>query len=105
MRKSDRRARRAGAQALTRLTSEGNGETEAAAELRNMAAHKLQTLDGPQSPARTHLHLRLAMIAAEREAVITMRDDNEISDAVMRRLQREFDHEEVLLHQRYTDHA
>jgi hypothetical protein len=41
------------------------------------------------------------MIAAEREAVIAMRDRNEVSDAVMNRLQRELDHEEVLLHQRY----
>ena len=30
-----------------------------------------------------------------------MRDRNEISDRVMNRLQREFDHEEILLHQRY----
>jgi len=41
------------------------------------------------------------MIAAEREAVIAMRDRSEISDAVMRRLQKKFDHEETLLHQRY----
>ncbi len=41
--------------------------------------------------------LRLIMIAAEREAVITMRDRNEISDTVMRRLLSEFDHEKVLL--------
>jgi hypothetical protein len=43
------------------------------------------------------------MIAAEREAVIALRDRNEISDSVMRRLLREFDHEEVLLHQRYGE--
>jgi hypothetical protein len=41
------------------------------------------------------------MIAAEREAVIALRDRNEISDDVLRRLQNEFDHEEVLLHQRF----
>ncbi len=35
--------------------------------------------------------------AAELEAVITMRDRNEISDTVMRRLLSEFDHEKVLL--------
>lgn len=105
----ERRARaasiRAGAQALARLESAGAGETKVVAELRSRAARKLQTLEGAQPLARTHLQLRLAMIAAEREAVITMRDDNEISDAVMRRLLREFDREEVLLHQRYADHA
>jgi hypothetical protein len=37
------------------------------------------------------------MIVAEREAVIAMRDRNEISDTVMRKLLGEFDHEELLL--------
>ena len=69
-----------------------------------MVAHKLARLDGSRTPiAPAHLRPRLAMIAAEREAVIALRDRNEISDVVMRRLQQEFDHEEVLLHQRYGD--
>jgi hypothetical protein len=41
--------------------------------------------------------LRLQMIAAERDTVITMRDRNEIGDTVMRKLLSEFDHEELLL--------
>ncbi len=39
------------------------------------------------------------MIDTEREAVIAMRDRNEISDDVMRKLLSEFDHEELLLRQ------
>jgi hypothetical protein len=35
------------------------------------------------------------MIAAEREAVIAMRDRNEISDTVMRKLFGELDHEQA----------
>jgi len=66
-----------------------------------MAAYKLQKLDDLVSPIPAHRSLRLAMIAAERECVIAMRDRNEISDAVMNRLQGEFDHEQVLLQQRY----
>jgi Na+/H+ antiporter len=96
---------RAGDKTLARLKSAGAGESKLVAELHNRAARKLQALEGAQPLARTHLHLRLEMIAAERDAVITMRDDNEISDAVMRRLLREFDHEEVLLHQRYAEHG
>jgi hypothetical protein len=52
---------------------------------------------GPNDADSSLTQLRLGMIAAEREAVITMRDRNEISDTVMRKLLGEFDHEEVLL--------
>jgi Na+/H+ antiporter len=95
---------RAGAEALERFATEGAGESEVLTELRKITAHKLKRLDGfPSATAPAHLRPRLAMIAAEREAVITLRDRNEISDVVLRRLQQEFDHEEVLLHQRYGD--
>jgi len=66
------------------------------------SAHKLARLESASTAGQTHLRLRLAMIAKERETVITMRDRNEIGDAVMRRLLREFAHEAVLLHQRYA---
>ncbi len=92
---------RAGAEALERFAAEAGGEIETAAELRKMTAHQLERLSISPSTPPAHLRLRLAMIAAEREAVIAMRDRNEISDTVMRRLQSEFDHEEVLLRQRY----
>jgi CPA1 family monovalent cation:H+ antiporter len=74
---------------------------ETADELRKMAADELKRLAGDPSPPPERLQLRLAMIAAQREAVIALRDRNEISDGVMRRLQLEFDHEEVLLRRRY----
>jgi CPA1 family monovalent cation:H+ antiporter len=95
---------RAGAEALERFAAEEAGDFEVMTELRKITAHKLERLNGPPTPiAPAHLRPRLAMIAAERETLITLRDRNEISDVVMRRLQREFDHEEVLLHQRYGD--
>jgi CPA1 family monovalent cation:H+ antiporter len=93
---------RAGAKALERIAAEGPAVLETTAELRKIVAHRLERLDGSASPtASAHLRARLTMIAEEREAVIALRDRNEISDTVMRRLQQEFDHEEVLLHQRY----
>ena len=95
---------RAGSEALERIAAERAGDVETIAELRKITAHRLERLDGSLSPtAPAHLRPRLAMIAAEREAVVALRDRNEISDVVMRRLQQEFDHEEVLLHQRYRD--
>jgi monovalent cation/hydrogen antiporter len=93
---------RAGAKALDRIGAEGPAELEIAAELRKMVVHRLERLDESASPiGSAHLRARLTMIAEEREAVVALRDRNEISDTVMRRLQQEFDHEEVLLHQRY----
>jgi Na+/H+ antiporter len=95
---------RAGSEALERVVAERAEDVETIAELRKMTAHRLERLDGSPSPtAPAHLRPRQAMIAAEREAVVALRDRNEISDVVMRRLQQEFDHEEVLLHQRYRD--
>jgi CPA1 family monovalent cation:H+ antiporter len=91
----------AGAEVLKRFATVGQEESETAVALRKMTVHKLERLQGSASLAPPHLQLRLAMIAAEREAVISMRDRDEIGDSVMRRLQQEFDHEEVLLHQRY----
>jgi monovalent cation/hydrogen antiporter len=93
---------RAGAEALERIAAEGPAELETTAELRKIVAHSLARLNGSASPTTSaHLRARLTMIAEQREAVIALRDRNEISDTVMRRLQQEFDHEEVLLHQRY----
>jgi hypothetical protein len=41
--------------------------------------------------------LRLAVLAAQRHTVVALRDRGTIGDDVMRRLQAELDHEEVLL--------
>jgi hypothetical protein len=63
----------------------------------------VSTLDQPDAAAitGTHLRPRLAMLAAARDGIIDLRDRGEIGDAVMRRLQSEFDHEELLLRQRH----
>jgi CPA1 family monovalent cation:H+ antiporter len=83
----------AGANALDRLEAAG-ADVRLVAQLRQMSV--LSSV-GPNDTASSLTQLRLGMIAAEREAVITMRDRNEISDTVMRKLLGEFDHEEVLL--------
>jgi len=97
----ERRARavslQAGAAALETVSTDQPGEAEVASSLRRATAFRLARLgEGGGAPA-SYARLRLAMLRAEREAVIAMRDRNEISDAVLRRLQREFDHEELLL--------
>ncbi len=72
----------------------GGGDAALLAEFRQMSVlRSVRHSDTSSSLAQ----LRLIMIAVEREAVITMRDRNEISDTVMRRLLSEFDHEKVLL--------
>ena len=43
--------------------------------------------------------MRLKMIGAEREALIDMRDQNQISDDVLREIQHDLDLEQVLLEQ------
>ena len=88
---------RAGAQELERRAASESHEKETAAALRRAASYRLERLADKSARPPGYARLRLAMLAAERETVIAMRDRNEISDAVMLRLQREFDHEEVIL--------
>jgi NhaP-type Na+/H+ or K+/H+ antiporter len=90
---------RAGADALQRFVSDDAGEVASAAELRQITANKLGNPDGSDS-ATSSLRPRLVMLAAARDAIIGLRDRGEIGDAVMRRLQSELDHEEILLRQR-----
>lgn len=92
---------RAGAAAVESDGGTDEFESTTRTELHELATQQLERLEGSRSGLASRLRLRLAMIAAEREAVIAMRDRSEISDAVMRRLQKKFDHEETLLHQRY----
>jgi Na+/H+ antiporter len=91
---------RAAAAAIDQFAPEGAEELATAAELRQFMASKLHKLDGSGSTTSTHLRPRLVMLKAAREAVIDLRDRGEIGDAVMRQLQSEFDHEEVLLRHR-----
>jgi CPA1 family monovalent cation:H+ antiporter len=93
----------AGMKALDQFEAQGGTVGNAAAELRETAPSLAQA---PTETARADLlEMRLAVIAAQRESVIAMRDRDEISDKVMNRLQLEFDHEEVLLRERYGEHA
>jgi monovalent cation/hydrogen antiporter len=85
----------AGARALDRLEAEG-GDARSVAELRRMS---VLGLAGPNAATSSLAQLRLRMIAAERDTVISMRDRDEIGDAIMRKLLSEFDHEELLLSQ------
>ncbi len=96
---------RAGIDRLDGFVAEGGAVGEKAEELRSMTSRKLIARDVTQASPADLLGMRLAVIAAQREAVIAMRDRNEISDSVMNRLQREFDHEEVLLSQRYGERS
>jgi CPA1 family monovalent cation:H+ antiporter len=93
---------RAAAAALDRFNADGAAEIASAAELRRTTERTLQNLDGNASALPPHFRPRLAMLGAAREAVIELRDRGEIGDAVMRQLQSEFDHEELLLRQRYV---
>lgn len=93
---------RAGAEALERIAAAEPSALQTTTQLRELVAENRAGLNSLVSPSSSALlRARLAMIAEQREAVIALRDRNEISDDVMRRLQQEFDHEEVLLHQRY----
>jgi monovalent cation/hydrogen antiporter len=83
----------AGARALDRLEAEGS-DARLVAELRQMSVLGPTGPNGATSPLA---QLRLHMIAAERDTVISMRDRNEIGDTVMHKLLSEFDHEELLL--------
>jgi monovalent cation/hydrogen antiporter len=92
---------RAASEALERFAPGNAAEIASVTELRHINERKQHSRESSVSTTPTHLRPRLAMLAAAREAVVALRDRGEIGDAVMRRLQSEFDHEEVLLHQRY----
>jgi hypothetical protein len=53
--------------------------------------------NGAETRTARYRDVRRETIAAEREAVIRLRDDGTISDSVMRRLQRELDLETMVL--------
>ena len=83
----------AGSSVLDRFEAAG-GDAALVAQLRQMSLLRSVTRDDASSSLA---RLRLSMMAAERDAVIALRDRNEISDTVMRQLFSEFDHEELLL--------
>jgi CPA1 family monovalent cation:H+ antiporter len=52
---------------------------------------------GGETPSAAYRRLRRAMLQAEREAILEMRDAGRIDDEVLRRMQHELDLEEALL--------
>jgi CPA1 family monovalent cation:H+ antiporter len=103
----ERRARLAAAEAAVRridaLEAEYPGHKELVDHLREAYAHRLDHVDlsdGTQPDEAEqelleHREMRRKVIDAEREAVIEMRDRGELSDEVMRRLERDLDLEEL----------
>jgi Na+/H+ antiporter len=65
---------------------------------RHLQGHANGVVDGPLE-AKSVAHVRLAreLLAAERRELLRLRDEGAIGDAVMRRVQRELDYEELLL--------
>ncbi|HEY3336160.1 MAG TPA: Na+/H+ antiporter [Candidatus Limnocylindrales bacterium] len=103
----ERQARLLAAQAavarIDRLEAEYPGHRELIDHLRETYAHRVehieptegQTVDEAIEELLEHRRIRRAVIDAEREAVIRMRDRGELSDEVMRRLERDLDLEEL----------
>jgi CPA1 family monovalent cation:H+ antiporter len=53
--------------------------------------------DGEETPSTLYRRLRRAMLEAEREVLVRMRDERRIDDEVLRRVTRELDYEEATL--------
>ncbi len=103
----ERQARLAAAQAalarIDQLEQEHVGHQELIEHLRESYAHRTEHIDisdgTPRDEAEQelleHRTIRRKVIDAEREAVIEMRDRGQLSDEVMRRLERDLDLEEL----------
>jgi monovalent cation/hydrogen antiporter len=103
----ERHARLAAAQAavdrIDQLEREHPDHKELVDHLRETYAHRVEHIDisdgTPRDEAEQelleHRQIRRAVIDAERDAVIAMRDRGELSDQVMRRLERDLDLEEL----------
>jgi CPA1 family monovalent cation:H+ antiporter len=90
---------------ITSLEEEWPDHRELVDQLRAQYEHRVVHIDpdghGPRDEAEQelleHRQIRHAVIEAEREAVIRLRDDGRISDDVMRRVERDLDLEELRL--------
>ncbi|HEX5826485.1 MAG TPA: Na+/H+ antiporter [Candidatus Limnocylindrales bacterium] len=103
----ERQARLIAAQAavdrIGQLEHEHVGHQELLDHLRETYAHRVEHVDisdgTPRDEAEAelleHRKIRRQVIDAEREAIIRMRDRGELSDEVMRRLERDLDLEEL----------
>ena len=100
-------ARRTAAEAALARLSALEGEDRIApqlvAALRKRYAHELAVLSGDSKIPETRDHieqhrwLEREVLAAERSALVRLRDDGAISDDVLRRVERELDLEEARL--------
>ena len=69
--------------------------TSCARRFEHEASHAWPNAEGPRDEAEQelldHLEIRTAVLDAEREAVIRLRDDGVISDEVLHRIERDLD--------------
>ncbi|PYS79876.1 MAG: Na+/H+ antiporter [Acidobacteria bacterium] len=95
-----------GLQSLSEMAVKDSADSTVIENLREKYEHRVHKLsttnqDGEakrdQEKAKAYNRIRRRMIAAEREEVIRLRDEDEISDDVMRTIQQDLDLEEVLL--------
>jgi CPA1 family monovalent cation:H+ antiporter len=97
---------RAGLARLNELSEQDGTPSELVKDLQEKYTHRTHRLSGnthgehghqDRKDAEDYRRLRLEMIAAERAEVIRLRDENDIGDEVLRRVQQDLDLEEVLL--------
>jgi CPA1 family monovalent cation:H+ antiporter len=95
-----------GLQSLHELAGRDNADSTVVENLREKYEHRLHKLSTPNQDGETerdrrdaiaYKRIRRKMIDAEREEIIRLRDEDEISDAVLRTIQQDLDLEEVLL--------
>jgi Na+/H+ antiporter len=97
---------KAGLARLDELAAAGDPAPDVLAEVRERLLHRVHRLEA-RAHGGTHeaderflaeyRRLRLAALAAERHEVVRLRDEEVISDDVMRRVQRDLDLEQILL--------
>jgi CPA1 family monovalent cation:H+ antiporter len=101
------RTTQAALQRLEELSGEPWMDADALSHTRDRYRHRTRHLRGhadgvleDRVEAKSSANLRLAreLLAVERRELLRLRDEGAISDAVMRRVQRELDYEELLLH-------
>jgi CPA1 family monovalent cation:H+ antiporter len=66
---------------------------------RHLRGHATGVVDGPvEAKAAALERLTRELLGAERRELLRLRDQGAIGDTVMRRIQRDLDYEELLLH-------
>jgi hypothetical protein len=88
------RARRWAAREHERFRGRG-GVADHGHTVSSPPSHEFGRLD--ERRAEVYRHMRSAMIRAERDAVVALRDSGDIGDDVMRTVERELDLEQMLL--------